>query len=52
MFMNFAVGRVVLHVCVFMTLGVGRIIGERIAQKVLKFKTLLTSFGSGEWGCV
>lgn len=44
-------GEVVCNVCVFMNLGVGKIIGERITQRVLKFKTLLTSFGSGGWDC-
>lgn len=33
----------------FVSLGVGE---GRTAQEVLKFKILLTSFGSGGWGCL
>lgn len=39
-FTNFVVGGEMLHVCVLMSLGVGMIGEERIAQKVLSFKTL------------
>lgn len=38
-----------MYAGVFVSLGVGE---ERIAQEVLKFKILLTSFGSGGWGCL
>lgn len=39
-FTNFVIGGEVLHVCVLMSLGVGRVTEERIAQQVLMFKTL------------
>lgn len=39
-FTNFVVGGEVVHVCVLMSLGVGRITEEKTAQNVLRFKTL------------
>lgn len=44
--MNFVVGRAV-YTSVFVSLSVGEITEERIAQEVLKFKILLTSSGAG-----